>query len=338
MKKSHQRSMKLAVLPCMIAVALSISGCTFSEINKMQKKAQEDSAHAREKVSALSARKSQALTWLDNQWINPVPVAQVSREKKQTAPACYITQARKGEITLQELGQRITAVCGIPVIITPDAANSTLEGGATRQMTGTLPAPDENGRLPLSSLGSTTMTTSTQPLTLNNLMWQGDINGLLDLMASRSGLYWRMDNGRIVFYLTETRTYPLHMLNTKTSSSSSVSSGSTSTMGATGGQDNSASGDATSSQSTTVGQEYDLYEDIRKTIEAMLTPEKGRYWLSASSSTLTVTDTPAVQDSRRTICRRTKQYYEPPGSPERTGSERQQYQKRTVRSGLEPCL
>ncbi|MEW1219758.1 conjugal transfer protein TraW [Escherichia coli] len=290
MKKSHQRSMKLAVLPCMIAVALSISGCTFSEINKMQKKAQEDSAHAREKVSALSARKSQALTWLDNQWINPVPVAQVSREKKQTAPACYITQARKGEITLQELGQRITAVCGIPVIITPDAANSTLEGGATRQMTGTLPAPDENGRLPLSSLGSTTMTTSTQPLTLNNLMWQGDINGLLDLMASRSGLYWRMDNGRIVFYLTETRTYPLHMLNTKTSSSSSVSSGSTSTMGATGGQDNSASGDATSSQSTTVGQEYDLYEDIRKTIEAMLTPEKGRYWLSASSSTLTVTD------------------------------------------------
>ncbi|MBC0921776.1 PilN family type IVB pilus formation outer membrane protein [Escherichia coli] len=78
MKKLHQRSMKLAVLPCMIAVALSISGCTFSEINKMQKKAQEDSAHAREKVSALSARKSQALTWLDNQWINPVPVAQVS--------------------------------------------------------------------------------------------------------------------------------------------------------------------------------------------------------------------------------------------------------------------
>ena len=37
MKKSHQRSMKLAVLPSMIAVALSISGCTFSEINKMQK-------------------------------------------------------------------------------------------------------------------------------------------------------------------------------------------------------------------------------------------------------------------------------------------------------------
>ena len=84
MKKSHQRSMKLAVLPCMIAVALSISGCTFSEINKMQKKAQEDSAHAREKVSALSARKSQALTWLDNQWINPGR-SDIKREKTNSA-------------------------------------------------------------------------------------------------------------------------------------------------------------------------------------------------------------------------------------------------------------
>ncbi|HHE3366794.1 TPA: secretin N-terminal domain-containing protein, partial [Salmonella enterica] len=95
----------------------------------------------------------------------------------------------------------------------------------------------------------------------------------------------------------ETRTYSLAMLNTKTTSNSSVSSGTTSTMGASGGQDNSASGDATSSQSTRIDQEYDLYADIRKGIEAILTPEKGRYWLSASSSSLIVTDTPAVQDA-----------------------------------------
>lgn len=200
MKKLHQRSMKLAALPCMIALVLTMSGCTFSEINKMQKKAQTDSASAREKMAALSEHKSQAMTWLDRQWINPVPLSRITREKKAIAPDCYITQARKGEITLQELGQRITAVCGLPVIITPDATSATLEGGVTRQMTGTLPTPDENGRLPLNSPGYTSLSASSQPLTLNNLMWQGDINGLLDLMASRSGLYWRMDNGRIVFY------------------------------------------------------------------------------------------------------------------------------------------
>lgn len=62
--------MKLAALPCMIALVLTMSGCTFSEINKMQKKAQTDSASAREKMAALSEHKSQAMTWLDRQWIN----------------------------------------------------------------------------------------------------------------------------------------------------------------------------------------------------------------------------------------------------------------------------
>lgn len=57
----------------------------FQRNQQNAEKAQEDSAHAREKVSALSARKSQALTWLDNQWINPVPVAQVSREKTNSS-------------------------------------------------------------------------------------------------------------------------------------------------------------------------------------------------------------------------------------------------------------
>ncbi|MNE14791.1 Outer membrane lipoprotein BfpB precursor [compost metagenome] len=98
-----------------------------------------------------------------------------------------------------------------------------------------------------------------------------------------------------MFYLMETQTYSLAMLNTKTSSTSSVSSGTTSSMGATSGTDNSASGESTTSQSTTTGQEYDLYADLRKAVESMLTPSKGRYWLSSSSSSLIVTDTPTVQ-------------------------------------------
>ncbi|MDF3681063.1 secretin N-terminal domain-containing protein, partial [Enterobacter hormaechei] len=165
-------------------------------------------------------------------------------------------------------------------------------------MSGPHPPPDDSGRTPLASLGGVTSPATggtSQPLNLTGLMWQGGLGGLLDLMASRSGLYWRMDNGTIVFYLMETRTYSLAMLNTKTSSTSSDSSETTSSMGATSGTDNSASGESTTSQSTTTGQEYDLYADLRKAVESMLTPNKGRYWLSSSSSSLIVTDTPSVQ-------------------------------------------
>ncbi|EAP3475798.1 PilN family type IVB pilus formation outer membrane protein [Salmonella enterica] len=303
MKNLYPSALKPAALSVAVALSLLLGGCTVGEINKMQKQAQNDAATARQKMQTAGAQHTQPLTWLDRQWINPVPipVSASTREKKQRAPACNITQVTPGDITLQELGQRITAVCGLPVIITPDAVSQpqAQDGGETRRISGPLPVPDENGRLPLNAgaTGISPVTTITRPLTLNNIRWQGDVNGLLDLMATRSGLYWRMDNGRAVFYLTETRTYTLTMLNSRTSSSASVSSGTTNTMGASGGQDNSASGDATSSQSTTVGQEYDLYADIRKAVEAMLTPEKGRYWLSASSSTLIVTDTPAVQEA-----------------------------------------
>ncbi|MDD0637234.1 hypothetical protein PS027_23850, partial [Shigella sonnei] len=44
-------------------------------------------------------------------------------------PACYITQARKGEITLQELGQRITAAYGsntLPQFLQSDLSFSGL--------------------------------------------------------------------------------------------------------------------------------------------------------------------------------------------------------------------
>ncbi|EBH2659099.1 PilN family type IVB pilus formation outer membrane protein [Salmonella enterica subsp. enterica serovar Uzaramo] len=298
MKNLYPSVLKPAALSVAIALSLLLGGCTVGEINKMQKQAQNDAATAR-RTMHTAGEKQPSLTWLDRQWINPVPIPVSAGEKKQRAPACNITLVTPGSITLQELGQRITAVCGLPVIITPDAVSqSPAEGGGeTRRISGPLPVPDENGRLPLNATGLSPVATTTRPLTLTSIMWQGDVNGLLDLMATRSGLYWRMDKGRAVFYLTETRTYTLTMLNSRTSSSASVSSGTTNTMGTSGGQDNSASGDATSSQSTTVGQEYDLYADIRKAIEAMLTPEKGRYWLSASSSTLVVTDTPAVQEA-----------------------------------------
>lgn len=276
-----------------------LSGCTFSEINKMQEKAQSDAIVARAQAQLPRTQHARPLTWTEHQWINTQPLPAEARDTARKAPDCYITQA-KPQITLQELAQNISEICRVPVIFTPDAAGATRNtgGGVTRQINGPLPVPDESGRLPLNSATPTTSTVSDgAPLVLTNLMWQGELEGLLNQMASRSGLYWKQDYGSIVFYLLETRTYSLAMLNTKTTSNSSVSSGTTSTMGASGGQDNSASGDATSSQSTRIDQEYDLYADIRKGIEAILTPEKGRYWLSASSSSLIVTDTPAVQDA-----------------------------------------
>ncbi|EEJ9528656.1 PilN family type IVB pilus formation outer membrane protein, partial [Salmonella enterica subsp. enterica serovar Rubislaw] len=171
-----------------------------------------------------------------------------------------------------------------------------------RRTSGPLPVPNDSGRIPLDQMGVAGggQQTALAPATLNGLRWQGPLGGLLDNITARTGLSWRTDHGAVVFYLTETRTFQFAFLNTRVNSNASVSSGSTSSMGTSGGSgggDNSVSGDSSSSQKTTTLQDRDAYEDIRKTMETILTPEKGRYWLSESTGVLTVTDTPQVLET-----------------------------------------
>lgn len=86
------------------------------------------------------------------------------------------------------------------------------------------------------------------------------------------------------------------ILNTKIDSTASVNSGSGNQLGSSGGGSSGTSGDINSAQKTAYDLSSNLYDDIRKTIDNMITPSKGRYWLSSASGTLTVTDTPVVLD------------------------------------------
>lgn len=219
--------------------------------------------------------------------------------------ACNITVGSRDGLTLPEISGLITRICGVRVILSPEvmaAGHGAGSAGVTRRTSGPLPVPDDSGRIPLDQLGVAGggQQTALAPATLNGLRWQGPLGGLLDNITARTGLSWRTDHGAVVFYLTETRTFQFAFLNTRVNSNASVSSGSTSSMGTSGGSgggDNSVSGDSSSSQKTTTLQDRDAYEDIRKTMETILTPEKGRYWLSESTGVLTVTDTPQVLET-----------------------------------------
>lgn len=283
--------------PVLLAMAVgSLCGCSVADIHKMRKDARSEGEQTRRTMPTPAA--TSPLVWTDSQWINPRPVPVIRPSKP--APSCSITHLRKTGITLQEVAQFITHECRLPVVFTPDTMMSRGSSGETAVLTGSVPVPDNGDALVIPSQNDASTSRSgdtAPPVRLDNLFWQGQLSGFLDLVASRAGLSWRMDNGRVVFYFLETRTYTLAMLNTQTNSSASITSGSTTAAGNDGGNGSSLSGSAVSSQNTTVGQQYDLYSDIRQSIQAMLTPGKGRFWLSSASATLTVTDTPAVQDA-----------------------------------------
>ncbi|EAY0573811.1 PilN family type IVB pilus formation outer membrane protein [Salmonella enterica] len=300
MKKNRIRALTVIIVT---ALSVALAGC--SEMDNMSRTIRADADIAQQHLDSQK-RHQEPLVWTDKQWVNLKPIAQAtSSPQKAGLPACNITVGSRDGLALSEISGLITRICGVRVILSPEvmaAGHGVGSAGVTRRTTGPLPVPDDSGRIPLDQLGVAGggQQTALAPATLNGLRWQGPLGGLLDNITARTGLSWRTDHGAVVFYLTETRTFQFAFLNTRVNSNASVSSGSISSMGTSGGSgggDNSVSGDSSSSQKTTTLQDRDAYEDIRKTMETILTPEKGRYWLSESTGVLTVTDTPQVLET-----------------------------------------
>ncbi|EAO5493498.1 PilN family type IVB pilus formation outer membrane protein [Salmonella enterica] len=300
MKKNRIRALTVIIVT---ALSVALAGC--SEMDNMSRTIRADADIAQQHLDSQK-RHQDPLVWTDKQWVNLKPIAQAtSSPQKAGLPACNITVGSRDGLALSEISGLITRICGVRVILSPEvmaAGHGVGSAGVTRRTSGPLPVPDDSGRIPLDQLGVAGggQQTALAPATLNGLRWQGPLGGLLDNITARTGLSWRTDHGAVVFYLTETRTFQFAFLNTRVKSNASVSSGSTSSMGTSGGSgggDNSVSGDSSSSQKTTTLQDRDAYEDIRKTMETILTPEKGRYWLSESTGVMTVTDTPQVLET-----------------------------------------
>ncbi|ELV9468336.1 PilN family type IVB pilus formation outer membrane protein [Salmonella enterica] len=300
MKKNRIRALTVIIVT---ALSVALAGC--SEMDNMSRTIRADADIAQQHLDSQK-RHQDPLVWTDKQWVNLKPIAQAtSSPQKAGLSACNITVGSRDGLTLSEISGLITRICGVRVILSPEvmaAGYGAGSAGVTRRISGPLPVPDDSGRIPLDQLGVAGggQQTALATATLNGLRWQGPLGGLLDNITARTGFSWRTDHGAVVFYLTETRTFQFAFLNTRVNSNASVSSGSTSSMGTSGGSgggDNSVSGDSSSSQKTTTLQDRDAYEDIRKTMETILTPEKGRYWLSESTGVLTVTDTPQVLET-----------------------------------------
>ncbi|EAB4410635.1 PilN family type IVB pilus formation outer membrane protein [Salmonella enterica] len=303
MKKNRTHALAVIIVT---ALSVALTGCTFREMDNMSRTIRADADIAQQHMDSQK-RHQDPLVWTDKPWVSLKPIVQAAPSpQKAGLPACNITIGSRDGLTLPEISGLITRRCGVRVILSPEvmaAGSGAVSAGVTRRISGTLPVPDDSGRIPLDQLGATGggPQAAAAPVTLNGLRWQGQLGGLLDNITARTGLSWRTDHGAVVFYLTETRTFQFAFLNTRVNSNASVSSGSTSSMGTSGGSgaggENSVSGDSSSSQKTTTLQDRDAYDDIRKTMETILTPEKGRYWLSESTGGLTVTDTPQVLET-----------------------------------------
>lgn len=303
--------MKIKLITACVIAAL-LSGCSIGRINKVIDSAQSDS----EKVSNMIAETATVRPPVkihDEQWINPVPIKSATADIPAAMIHCVITYKPVRPQDVYQFGQDVTQQCHIPVRISPDAAamlsgNSSTGGGGrpTSQMS-SVPAPivppEANGMVPLQTLGTLPPNSGSVAYRggvarkITDVAFSGNVARLLDIVTSRLGVSWRYENGEITIFYLQTRRFDIDTTNAKYSLENQQKSGLSTQSGNTGSSNNSSSGiSGTSGSSTlqTAEMSNDIYGDIQKTVESMLTPGVGRVSINQTSGVVVVTDVPNV--------------------------------------------
>lgn len=303
--------MKIKLITACVTAAL-LSGCSIGRIDKVIDSAQSDS----EKVSNMIAETATVRPPVkihNEQWINPVPIKSATADIPAAMIHCVITYKPVRPQDVYQFGQDVTQQCHIPVRISPDAAamlsgNSSTGGGGrpTNQMS-SVPAPivppEANGMVPLQTLGTLPPNSGSVAYRggvarkITDVAFSGNVARLLDIVTSRLGVSWRYENGEITIFYLQTKRFDIDTTNAKYSLQNQQKSGLSTQSGNTGSSNNSSSGiSGTSGSSTlqTAEMSNDIYGDIQKTVESMLTPGVGRVSINQTSGVVVVTDVPNV--------------------------------------------
>lgn len=298
--------MRIVSFMTIAALTFAVGGC--STFHTARENSAETAVVAADAASTIAAMREGTVSTAGFQlienadYIAPKPKRITSTN---TLPVrCDIEFRPAGPVALLQVGQQITKDCAIQVRVTPDAM-SALEGDDDNDSPGanydTAPAPVVP---PLyGNPGAMGGGYSVPRPNMVTVSYKGDVSGLLNAVTTRLGLSWKYADGGIVIYHIDTRVYRLFSIPTATNMTSTVTSGTATALGVAGGAgggDGASSGgvggNSGTQQSTTVSLDTTPADDLRKTVESMLTPDKGRMAFSRSNSMLTVTDTPEVLD------------------------------------------
>lgn len=182
----------------------------------------------------------------------------------------------------------------------PGAVGDQQKNGSSVSFNGgSLPAPlagTGQASMPMNTtMGMGTTRSPLQvPITIN---YTGTLNGLLDLLAQKAGVWWKFSDGKAVFYRSETKTFYLPTIARSFEGKSTITTNSTSGSGASTGSSSGAMGGASGGSSSSSGADstahYDvnLWKDIEST--AKVVAGQAKVAVNAAAGSITITGSPA---------------------------------------------
>lgn len=215
-------------------------------------------------------------------------------DSAQKLPAMFQQKASmniQSATPLSEIAARITRISGKIVNIQQDVLDGT--AGEIGQMIGNKGGATAGGGA--GGGGSSSSSSGEKdPLIVSDVVFDGNLAGLLDVVTGKLNLAWRWDGQQIQIYRYETKMFRLNALAGVAQMTASLNTAS-STNGSGGGDGTTASANqtGTSGQNTQIDAVTSIWEDVGAALQASLSP-KGTMSMVPSAGTITVKDTANV--------------------------------------------
>ncbi|NDK99301.1 PilN family type IVB pilus formation outer membrane protein [Photorhabdus bodei] len=276
---------RLILLPC---IATGLASC--AAISNVDRQADAEMANATTVIKEL--RNTAAMTAVHvhehGYWVSTKEIP--SRKEGETV-SCMLTLEEAEPMTLSQFAEKIKRICGVPVLISADARFTVSPPGSASEV-------KESGQEEV-VVNSNVQSVSEggQPEEMKiNVHWHGSLAGLLDSVILSSGLHWKVHNGAVHIFKTETRVFQIYALPGTDALSSSVTATTNATFGGGLNGSDSGNGNSGSSQTLATSLTRSVMDEIQKAVANMLTPGEGKLTLSMATASLVVTDSPEVLD------------------------------------------
>lgn len=218
-----------------------------------------------------------------------------------------VTYNPRQQVTLTDVAAYISQALALS-IDTSEVMNATPPGVSTGMGMGLMPSPPPSipttvpalsGAPGISPMGPAmgmpgNNTTAQQGAARYfSVDYDGKLSGLLDIAASKAGVWWKFVEGRgILFYRSETKTFYLPALPNKSKGSGSINANSTDSSGSGGSGGGASGGPSVGSSGGSISTEYsvDIWGDLDKTAQTVAAG--ARVAVNPSVGSVTVTGTP----------------------------------------------
>ena len=212
-------------------------------------------------------------------------------------------------LNLLQAAAEVSQIAGVPVHVAPEVKSAILmaQSGAGSTTIASVGAKSATTIPGLAGLGSVTLPSLPDVSSRQGMLkisWNGDLSGLLDVMAAQAGCYWSYspDDG-VRFYLTKTHVFNVSAIPGTSDVSTSVSNAGSSAQ-SSGGSTSSSGNAGSTSQTASMTSSVDVYKQVKGDVEAIMNQQSSSasglaatvhasYSVNPAAGQIVVTGTPA---------------------------------------------